>query len=140
MLSNTNNKNHCSSLLLLPSISSKMKSVKKPKYTIQHQLSFPSYDSNSKSVVEDFTWLFLFFSKITDIVPTSDLIALFSKFDILDLSLIWQVSNWSYQPKQELQQYYQYYYSYNNIDQIPYRHLFICMEITINKKFQWFIA
>lgn len=55
MLSNTtnNNKNHCSSLLLLPSISSKMKSVKKPKYTIQHQLSFPSYDSNSNNSVFD---------------------------------------------------------------------------------------
>jgi hypothetical protein len=52
------------------------------------------------------------------------LIALSSKFDILELSLILQVINWSYQPKQELQQYYQYYYSYNNIDQIPYRHLF----------------
>lgn len=40
---------HSSSLLLLPSTSSKMKSVKKPEDTIQHHLSFPSYDSDSDS-------------------------------------------------------------------------------------------
>lgn len=44
---------HSSSLLLLSPISSKMKSVKKPKDTIQHHLSFPSYDSNSNNSVFD---------------------------------------------------------------------------------------